>query len=152
MARGQAWGLYGFTMCDRETGDQRYLGQAEKMAEFVLNHDRLPEDMIPYWDFDAPNIPDEVRDSSAGAIICAALYELSLYSEKNAEKYRTAADKILETLSSVQYLAKVGENWGFVLMHGVASKPSNSEVDRPLVYADYYFLEANLRKLRNSSR
>ncbi|MGH7494768.1 MAG: glycoside hydrolase family 88 protein [bacterium] len=151
-ARGQAWGLYGFTMCHRETGDQRYLVQAEKMAEFILNHDNLPDDMIPYWDFDAPNIPNEERDSSAGAIICAALYELSLYSGKNAEKYRSAADKMLETLSSVRYLAKVGDNCGFVLMHGVASKRSNSEVDRPLVYADYYFLEANLRKLRSSSK
>jgi rhamnogalacturonyl hydrolase YesR len=150
-ARGQAWGLYGFTMCYRETRDERYLARAEKMADFILNHANLPEDMIPYWDFDAPNIPNEERDASAGAIICSALYELSLYSGKSGKKYRSAADKMLNVLSSDRYLAKAGGNWGFLLMHGVASRRSNSEVDKPLVYADYYFLEANLRKLRIAS-
>jgi len=147
-ARGQAWGLYGYTMCYRETKDKRFLIQAQKIADFILNHKNLPEDMIPYWDFDAPNIPDEERDASAGAIICSALYELSTHSGDNGSKYKQAADKILRSLSSAKYRALVGENGNFLLKHSVGSKPGNSEIDVPLIYADYNFLEANLRKLR----
>ena len=141
-ARGQAWGLYGFVTCYRFTGDERYLQQAEAIADFILNHPRLPEDMIPYWDFDAPNIPDEPRDASAGAIAASALYELALYSDP---KYADAADRMLASLSSDSYTAPVGENGNFILMHSVGSKPANSEVDVPIVYADYYYLEAIYR-------
>ena len=141
-ARGQAWGLYGFVTCYRFTGDERYLQQAEAIADFILNHPRLPEDMIPYWDFDAPNIPDEPRDASAGAIAASALYELALYSDP---KYADAADRMLASLSSDSCTAPVGENGNFILMHSVGSKPANSEVDVPIVYADYYYLEAIYR-------
>lgn len=149
-ARGQAWGLYGFVTCYRFTGDKRYLHQAEAIAEFILNHPRLPEDQIPYWDFDAPNIPNEPRDASAGAIIASALYELSLYSDA---KYAKAANRMMASLSSPAYLAPVGENGNFILMHSVGNKPGNSEVNVPIVYTDYYYLEAlyrhqNLKKLK----
>jgi len=147
-ARGQAWGLYGYTMCYRETKDERYLIQAQKIAEFILNHKNLPDDMIPYWDFDAPNIPDVERDASAGAIMCSAFYELSELSGEADLKYRKAADKILQNLSSATYRATVGENNNFLLKHSVGSKPGQVEIDAPLIYADYYFLEANLRKLK----
>lgn len=147
-ARGQAWGLYGYTMCYRETKDNRYLIQAQKIADFILNHKNLPDDMIPYWDFDAPDIPNEERDASTGAIICSALYELSELSGDADLKYRKAADKILQSLSSATYRATVGENHNFLLKHSVGSKPGDSEIDVPLIYADYYFLEANLRKLK----
>lgn len=143
-ARGQAWGLYGFTMCYRFTDDPRYLEQAENIAGFLLNHPRLPEDLVPYWDFDAPEIPNEERDASAGAIVASALYELSGYSDQG-EFFRTKADEMLESLGTI-YASPVGENYGFILDHSVGSKPGGSEIDTPLNYADYYFLEALLRK------
>jgi hypothetical protein len=147
-ARGQAWGLYGFTMCYRETKDERYLAQAQKIADYLLNHKNLPADLIPYWDFDAPHIPNEERDVSAAAIICSALYELSTHLGEDGLKYKLAADKLLASLSSAQYKATAGENNYFLLMHSVGSKPGKVEIDVPLIYADYYFLEANLRKLK----
>ena len=146
-ARGQAWGLYGFTMTYRETHNEKYLKQATHIADFILNNKNLPEDMIPYWDFNAPNIPDEPRDVSAAAIICSALYELSTYSADEGNKYKEAADKILRSLSSSEYRAYLNSNNDFILKHSVGSKPANSEVDVPLIYADYYFIEANLRCL-----
>jgi uncharacterized protein YyaL (SSP411 family) len=150
-ARGQAWGFYGYTMVYRETGDQKFLDQAQKIADFMLSHENLPEDMVPYWDFNAPDIPDEERDASAGAILCSGLYELSTHLGAAGTKYREAADKILTSLSSEKYRAPVGENHNFILMHSVGSKPSDSEVDVPLIYADYYFIEACMRKLELES-
>jgi rhamnogalacturonyl hydrolase YesR len=142
-ARGQSWGLYGFTMCYRFTKDKKYLQQAEHIASFILNHPHLPKDMVPYWDFNAPNIPNEPRDVSAAAIMASALYELSTYS-KNGKEYRKAADNIIQSLTD-HYRSAIGENMGFLLLHSTGSKPANSEVDVPLIYADYYYLEALLR-------
>ncbi|HTG56702.1 MAG TPA: glycoside hydrolase family 88 protein, partial [Niabella sp.] len=78
-SRGQAWGLYGYTYLYRETKEQRYLQQAKKIATFIIDHPRMPKDYIPYWDFDAPQIPNTPRDASAAALIAAALTELSDY-------------------------------------------------------------------------
>ncbi len=144
-ARGQAWGLYGFTMCYRETNDLSYLQQAEHIASFILNHPNLPADLIPYWDFDAPDIPNEPRDVSAAAITASALYELSAYSKKNAEKYRHTADLILKNLTE-HYRPSLGEMRGFLLHSSTGHKPQQSEVSVPIIYADYYYLEALLRK------
>ncbi|MCF7886130.1 MAG: glycoside hydrolase family 88 protein [Candidatus Marinimicrobia bacterium] len=142
-SRGQAWGLYGFTMAYRYTKNHKYLSQAQKIAEFTLDHKNMPEDMIPYWDYNAPNIPNEPRDASAAAIMASALYELHTFvKDKNYRKY---ADRILANLSSEQYKANQSN---FLINHCVGSRPENSEVDVPLIYADYYFLEANLRKQR----
>jgi rhamnogalacturonyl hydrolase YesR len=141
-ARGQAWGLYGYTMCYRETKDAAYLKQAEDIAGFILHHPNLPKDMVPYWDFNAPGIPNEPRDASAAAIIASALYELSTYSKK--EDYKKIADKILASLTN-NYRAPLGTAKGFLLLHSTGNKPSNGEVDVPLMYADYYYLEALLR-------
>ena len=142
-SRGQAWGLYAYTMCYRETKDPAYLKHAENIAGFILNHPRLPEDLVPYYDFDAPGIPNEPRDASAAAIMASGLYELSIYS-KNGNRYRKAADKIIATLSN-NYRSRPGESKGFILLHSTGSKPANSEVDVPINYADYYYLEALLR-------
>ena len=154
-ARGQAWGLYAFTMCYRETRDKAYLHQAEQIAAFILHHPHLPADKIPYYDFDAPGIPqtkaqpgsaqlDTVpRDASAAAVIASGLYELSRYST-HAQEYRNTADTILKNLTD-HYRARPGEDKGFILLHSTGSRPSNSEVDVPLNYADYYYLEALLR-------
>jgi len=143
-ARGQAWAIYGYTMCYRETGNRKYLNQAEKAFEFVAKHPNLPKDKIPYWDFNAPNIPNEFRDVSSAAIIASALYELSTYARP--KYYKACADEIMESLSGKDYRAKSGENGNFILMHSVGSIPHKSEVDVPLNYADYYFLEALKRK------
>lgn len=140
-ARGQAWALYGYTVCYRETKNKVYLQQAEKVATYILNHPNLPKDMIPYWDFNAPGIPDEPRDASAAAIIASALYELSLYSKAS---YQKTADKIIHHLTK-KYRAPLGSNKGFLLVHSTGNKPFKSEIDEPLVYADYYYLEAMIR-------
>ena len=142
-SRGEAWSLYGYTFCYRETKDTNYLKQAENIASFILNHPRLPEDLIPYWDFDAPEIPNEPRDVSAASVIASALYELSCYSE-NKELYLKSANKIVANLTQ-DYRAKKGDARGFLLLHSTGAKPSNKEVDVPLIYADYYYLEALLR-------
>lgn len=143
-ARGQAWALYGFTMCYRFTNDNRYLDAAENIYQFIFNNKNLPKDLIPYWDFDAPNIPDEPRDASSAAIIASALYELAA---DGKTKYKETADKIIESLSSPAYLAEAGTNGYFLLMHSVGSIPHGHEIDVPINYADYYFLEALIRKL-----
>ena len=142
-SRGQAWGLYGYTMCYRETGNPVYLQQAEHIAAFILNHPNLPKDKIPYWDFNAPGIPNEPRDASAAAVMASALIELSQYS-KSKKEYLAVANTILQNLTN-NYRSAIGENKGFLLLHSTGSKPANSEVDVPLNYADYYYLEALLR-------
>lgn len=145
-ARGQAWGLYGYTVMYRETRNPAYLEQAKKIAAFIIGHNRLPDDGVPYWDFDAPQIPNAPRDASAAAIMASAFLELSDYvDERLAKRCVDTARKQLLSLSSPAYRAKVGENCGFILMHSTGHAPKNSEVDVPLNYADYYFLEALLR-------
>jgi unsaturated chondroitin disaccharide hydrolase len=144
-ARGQAWGLYGYTVMYRETKDKKYLDQARHIADFYLNHPNLPADKIPFWDFNAPNIPNEERDASAGAITASALLELSTYGGPSAKTYYQSAVKMLQSLASPAYKANLGENNNFILKHSVGHKPGKSEVDTPIIYADYYFLEGLLR-------
>lgn len=145
-ARGQAWGLYGYTMMFRETKNSLYLQQAKAVADFIIHHPNLPEDKIPYWDFNAPDIPEALRDASAGAIICSALLELSGYVDPDkAAEYRKVAEIQLKTLCSPAYLASSGENANFILKHSVGHFMKDIEVDVPLTYADYYFVEALLR-------
>lgn len=164
-SRGQAWGLYGYTMMYEQTLDERFLEQARRIAAYVIP--LLPGDGIPYWDFNAPGTPHAVaidapgcpedfswkpgdpvlRDASAGAIIASALVNLSQYVEEEEESglYLETAERILRTLASKEYLAGIGENGNFLLKHGVGNLHGNKEVDVPLTYADYYFLEALLR-------
>jgi len=144
-SRGEAWAIYGYTMCYRETKLSEFLEQAKHVANFIFTNANLPEDLIPYWDYNAPEIPNEPRDVSAATVTASALYELSTYDTENADKYKKWADTILDNLSK-NYMAKQGEDRGFLLLQSTGSKPSNSEVNVPLSYADYYFLEALLRK------
>lgn len=154
-ARGQAWGLYGYTMMYRETRDKRYLKFAEKIADFILNHPNLPEDFIPYWDFNAPDLSADSpyattyksnRDASAAAINASALLELSSFVKPTkAKRYLQSAEKMLISLSSSPYKAAIGSNGGFILMQSVGSIPHKSEIDVPLTYADYYYVEALMR-------
>jgi unsaturated chondroitin disaccharide hydrolase len=148
-ARGQAWGLYGYTAAYRETKDPAYLSQANHIASFLLSNPNLPADKIPYWDFNAPGIPNVYRDASAAAIMAAALLELQAYTDApSRKKYIQVAEKILTTLSDTTYKAAVGTNGGFILKHGVGHLPGKTEVDVPLTYGDYYFIEAMLRYQR----
>lgn len=145
-ARGQSWGLYGYTVMYRETKNKKYLEQAEHIAYFILTNKNLPADKIPYWDYDAPDIPNALRDVSAASVMASALIELSGYTNAvNAKQYMDVATTILRNLSTPQYKAIVGTNGGFILKHSVGSLPAYSEVDVPLTYADYYFLEAMKR-------
>lgn len=143
-ARGQAWGLYAYTLCFRETGDSVYLQQAQNIAAFILYHPNLPSDKIPYWDFNAPGIPNEPRDASAAAVIASGLLELSTYAPQNGKLYRKTAGAILQSLRT-KYSAAPGGSKGFILLHSTGHKPANSEIDVPISYADYYYLEALLR-------
>ena len=144
-ARGQAWAVYGYTMMYREVSEPAYLAQAENVAKMLL--ERLPEDGIPYWDFDSPDAPDSQRDASAGAIMASAFIELSGYTaDKQLSKaLMKMAEKQIRTLASDEYLAQPDRNGYFLLKHSVGSYPSDTEVNVPLTYADYYFLEALLR-------
>jgi unsaturated chondroitin disaccharide hydrolase len=156
-SRGQGWAIYGFTMMYRETKDPRFLEAAQKAADFYINHPNLPKDKIPYWDFNVnqpgykpdwaynPNKLSYIpRDASAGALTASGLLELSTFA-KDGGKYFKQAEVMLNSLSGPNYLAKPGTNSGFILKHSVGSFPHNSEIDVPLIYADYYFLEALLR-------
>lgn len=137
-ARGQSWAVYGYTMAYRCTGNIEYLNLAKNIARYLMG--RLPEDGIPYWDYDAVG---DVRDASAGAILASAL--IQLYCMTHDDSYLKCSEKILRTLSGPNYLTTTGEYAGFLLKHSVGAKPYNSQVDVPLSYADYYFLEALLR-------
>ncbi|MBR2018274.1 MAG: DUF2264 domain-containing protein [Prevotella sp.] len=145
-ARGQAWGLYGFTMMYRETRNPQYLKQARNIAKFLMNHPRLPKDKVPYWDFDAPDIPNAKRDASAAAIMASALIELSqIDPSEMAPQWLALAEQQLRTLSSADYLAQEGEQGGFIIKHGTGHLPGRAEIDVPLTYGDYYYVEALMR-------
>lgn len=139
-ARGQAWAVYGYVSCYRETGDRKYLDFAVKIADMIMSRVKT-DDAIPYWDYDAPVKKDTPRDASAAAVTASAMIEMSTML-KDGKKYLDYAEKILKSLSSDTYLAKEGENCGFILMHSTGSLPNGSEIDVPLNYADYYYLEA----------
>lgn len=152
-ARGQAWGLYGMTMTYRETQDKVFLKQALGIANYIMNNDVLKTDGVPFWDFDDPSIPNAPRDASAAAVICSALYELVKYApEDQKDTMLNFADNILKSLASNEYFAQAGTNNNFLLMHSTGFRPKNREVDVPLIYADYYFLEAATRRKNLNSQ
>ena len=147
-ARGQAWGLYGFTMCYRETKDTTFLIQAEKIADFYIKNPNMPKDLIPYWDLLDPEIltnPDNApRDASAAAVASSGLIELSGFSHKK-DRYLAFAESTLYSLSSSEYLTDLSSSNNFILLKSTGNKPDNSEVNTSLNYADYYFLESLTR-------
>ncbi|MNV08016.1 Unsaturated chondroitin disaccharide hydrolase [compost metagenome] len=153
-ARGQSWGLYGYTMMYRETGDKKYLEQARHIAQFYLNHPNLPKDLIPYWDMDQNKLtPDskyysqkDLRDVSTASVTASALLELAQYTTgSESQLYISKAEQMLRSLSSKPYKADYKEAGGYVLKHSVGSIPHKTEVDVPLTYADYYYVEALVR-------
>jgi FG-GAP repeat len=148
-ARGQAWAVHGFTMAYRESRDSQMLATARKVADYYVSH--LPADKIPYWDFQAPGIPNEPRDSSAAAIAASGLIELSQLDSDitRSRTYLDTARATLESLSSPAYLAE-GTSARSILLHGTDNKPLG-QYDRGLIYGDYFFLEA-LRRYRAAVR
>lgn len=142
-ARGQSWGLYGFTMAYRETGDSTFLNQAKRVAAFLLENEQIPEDKIPYWDLKDPTIPDAPRDVSAAAIIAAGLIELSTYVQAERTSYVEYAKEILLNLNE-NYRYEADQSF-FFLDKSVGNKPKDKEVSIPIIYADYYYIEALLR-------
>lgn len=147
-ARGQAWGLYGYTVMFRETKNPIYLKQAQNIAKFIMSNPNMPADKIPYWDYNAPNIPNALRDASAASVTASALLELAKYSTSKLNKaYFKKAETILVNLSKAPYHAAQGKNGGFIIEHCVGHIPQNTEIDVPLTYADYYYLEGMKRYL-----
>ncbi|WP_462346088.1 glycoside hydrolase family 88 protein [Coprobacter fastidiosus] len=146
-SRGQAWALYGYTFMYRVTKDKTFLDFAEKIASYILDNPHMPDDLIPYWDYNAPKIPTK-RDASAAAINAAALLELSTYPTSNSQKYFDAAEKTLKSLSSDEYLAQPGTNGNFAIKHATGNFLGGVEVDNAIIYADYYFIEALCRYLK----
>lgn len=142
-ARGQAWALYGFTMVYRATKDPKFLKHAINIAEYIINNPAMPTDKIPIWDFN--DKPTSYRDASAGALIASALIELAEYTPELKQKYLNFAQQQLLALSSSEYTAQTGQNAGFILKHSVGNYPKGYEIDAPLSYADYYYVEALLR-------
>jgi len=142
-ARGQTWGIYGFAVAYRETGEQAFLDTAIKVADHYIN--KLPEDGIPYWDFDDPKIPNAPRDASAAGVAACGMLELSglVEDEKLKEKYFKAASSYIETLSTSEYLS--GDTNQALLLHSTGHYPKNSEIDESIIYADYYYMEALVR-------
>ena len=147
-ARGQAWGLYGFTMMYRETNDPKYLRHAEYIADFLIHHPNLPADGIPYWDYSGSGV-STLRDTSAASIMASALIELSTYSA-NKDYFKTG-EKILKNLSSDKYLAKPGKHSFFILKQAIGNYLRNSELEGGLSYADYYYVEGLLRYFKQTN-
>ena len=167
-SRGQAWGLYGYAMMYQRTAESRYLSHAEKIARFILP--LLPQDGIPYWDFNAPGTPEALpadasghpveyswrkgekiqRDASAGAIMASGFITLSCLTSDNdlAGQCKDAAERIIRTLASPMYFAQIDEQGGYLIKHCVGNIPGKSEIDVPLTYADYYFLESIVKYKR----
>ncbi len=142
-SRGQAWGLYGFTVAYGRTQNPIFLDRAQKSAQYIFNHPNMPEDKVPYWDYNAPGIPNEPRDASAAAVIASGLLELMKYDDVNKDQYLGWVDEILASLGSETYQSDISP---FLLLHSTGSVPGKFEVDKPLVYADYYYIEALLRR------
>ena len=138
-ARGQAWAIYGYTVVYRETKEPRFLDFVQKVADVYLEH--LPDDYVPYWDFNDPAIPYAPRDASAACVVASALLELSGYvSPEKGQEYKKAAVCMLESLSSDKY--RSGKSKPAFLLHSTGNYPSHSEIDAAIIYADYYYIEA----------
>ncbi len=145
-ARGQSWAIYGYAMMARETKKPEYLAKSAAVADFVMNHPNLPTDKVPYWDFGAAAGDKTPRDASTAAVTAAGLVELAeLLGPEKGAKYLDFARAQMLSLGSPAYLAEEGKNGGFILLHSTGHLPEGLEIDKPLCYADYYFLEALLR-------
>ena len=148
-ARGQAWGIYGFSVTYRETGEAVYLETATKLADRFL--EKLPPDGIPYWDFDPPQSQDTPKDASAAAIAACGMLNLAnlIEDSEESEKYRSAAKQLISHLSTPEYSAEAA-GLPALLLHSTGNMPAGTEIDVPIIYGDYYYIEA-LRMLMSDA-
>lgn len=144
-ARGQGWAIYGYTMAYRYTKDSKYLARAQATAQFFINHENLPDDGIAYWDFNDPKIPHTSRDVSASVIVASALVEL--YGYTNNLEYINYSKKVVNSIKNISntYILPDNENVPFILDHNFGDWSKRAEMDEPIVYGDYYFLQTLLR-------
>jgi uncharacterized protein YyaL (SSP411 family) len=143
-ARGHSWAVYGFTMCYRYTKNKEYLKRAEATAKYFIKNKNMPEDGIPYWDLKDPSIPNAPRDASSAAVMASALIELYRFTKDKT--YLDYSNKVINSLSSDKYLLNNSVKVPFLLDHSTGNWPKKDEIDQPINYADYYFLEAIIRK------
>ena len=146
-ARGQAWSIYGFAQCYQHTGDADFLHASRSLATHFLH--RLPADKIPYWDFDSPAIPDDVRDSSAASITAAALLLLAKIEPDPVQAGFWQAQAIILLESLWEQCSSRHSSAPSILIHGTRHKPYGF-MDQGLIYGDYYFVEALTRLLKPS--
>ncbi len=144
-SRGQAWAVYGYAECFRDTGDATFLDAARRLAEYCLR--RRPPDHVPYWDYDSPLIPNDVRDSSAASILASGILLLASLEPDRAQAncWRNEALTILESLWH-NYSSR-GTSEPSILRHATRFKP-HGVMDHGLIYGDYYFVEALTRLLK----
>ncbi|MFS4484110.1 glycoside hydrolase family 88 protein [Hyunsoonleella sp. 2307UL5-6] len=142
-ARGQGWAINGYTTVYRYTKDKKYLDRAINTADFFINHKDLPEDGIPYWDFSHPDIPNIPRDVSAATVVASGLVELYQYTKNEA--YLNYSKKVVNSLKSTNYILPKDLNIPFILNHSFGDWSKRHEMDEPIVYGDYYFLQTLLR-------
>ena len=146
-SRGQGWALYGYAECFRETGIKEFQDHAISIADMIISRNKT-DDLIPLWDFDAPDVSTTPRDASAGAVIASGMLDLAYQLGEKGKKYEDYAARMLKSLASSSYSAPLDNPHGFVLEHSTGSLPHGSEIDTPLNYADYYYLEALYRYKR----
>ncbi|MGH2560338.1 MAG: glycoside hydrolase family 88 protein [Thermomicrobiales bacterium] len=139
-SRGQAWAIYGFALVARYTGNPEHLTTARRVADnFVA---ALPPELVPPWDFAAPDAATAPRDSSAGAIAASGLLGLAaLLPAADAEAYRTRASDLLRALDEHCFSGD-GPECDALLLHATGNLPTHRDVDVSLIYGDFFYLEA----------
>ncbi len=148
-SRGTAWALYGLTLCYHHTAQTEYLEAAKRTAHFFLA--QLPDDHVPHWDFRLPEHVDQHRDSSAGACAASGLLLLAEKVPATAAKpYRDAAIRILKSLYT-HYGAWDNPDEEGLILHGTGHYPEIKNIDVPLIYGDYFFVEG-LARLKGEQR
>jgi len=142
--RGLAWSLYGYGTVYSYTNDPVDLNVARRNADHFIQ--RLPDTFIPPWDFDVPEGPDRIADSSAGAIAASGLWQLAGLVEKTdsvaAKRYRNACLNILDALLTDEYVAWSTPGWEGVLKHGVYHFHKKLGVDESVMWGEFFFLQA----------
>lgn len=148
-ARGQAWGIYGFPLSYIYTGDEALLELTKKLSNYYLN--RLPDDLVAYWDLIFLSGTEQERDTSTGAVAACGLLELAKHLpvlDPDRRLYENAALHTLKSLSDQYTTASAPESNG-ILLHGVYNKPRGMGIDECNIWGDYYYFEALVRITRD---
>ncbi|KIL40584.1 glucuronyl hydrolase [Gordoniibacillus kamchatkensis] len=143
--RGQAWGIYGFALAYRGLQRPEFLETSKRLARYFI--ERLPDDQVVYWDFDAPQQPGTMRDSSASAIAAAGMLELTQHmdpSDPERDRFLQAVHSSMASLAS-RYAGKAEEGAEGFLEHGSYSVRGGASPDDYVIWGDYFYLETLLR-------